>query len=66
MPKYTIMRKNMESYQALDPMRNNSGDILFFDTPDAAYQYYRTEHYWETADIYLVQFHDFELKLVEA
>lgn len=64
MSKYTLVRPDPESRSSLEPLRHND-EILFFDTPDGAFQYYRKEHYWDTTNVQLVEFHDFKLVLVK-
>ena len=64
MRKFTLVRPDPDRRDSLEPLRKDK-EILFFNTPDEAYQYYRKEHWWDTADIQLVEFHDFKLELVE-
>lgn len=64
MSKFTLVREDPDHRSSLEPMRKDN-EIMFFNTPDEAYQYYRKEHYWDTANIQLVEFHDFKLELVK-
>lgn len=64
MSGFTIMRQDPDSRSSYQPLRDSKNEILLFNTPDEAYQYYRKEHYWDTSEIELVEFHDFKLELV--
>ena len=63
-PGYTIMVENPDSRSSFLPIRDNNNNILTFDTPDEAFKYFRDEYWSDTSQMYLVEFHDYELKLV--
>lgn len=65
-PGYTIVVKDPDSYNgSLMPIRDDAKEVLTFDTPNMAYEYFRDKYWSDTKDFYIIEFHDFEVVLAQ-
>lgn len=63
--KFTIMYPSMDCSRDYSAMVDDANKVLFFPSAQEAYDHYTKEYWHDSTSFFVVEFHDYKIKLEE-